>query len=441
MADIDSKDTKVLNPVTPHHDLEFGGHIGTFGLNFITPFAIYFLYFTTSAHSGCPPPLSTWFGRFLAGSWLDELFDAQAFKAYAAWYAFTVACWYILPGEWVEGAAMRDGKKKLYKLNGFSTLLLSLGLVLGRIIHAGPQSFTFIYDHYLGLITASLAMSIAQALYCQAVSYWNTDERLMALAGNSGRFFYDFWMGRELNPSIGSFDIKTFNELRPGLILWMIIDISMACEQYTRDGYLAASMILVVVFHSIYVIDALYNETAIFTQMDITTDGFGFMLSLGDLAWVPFTYSLQARYLAFHPTELSTLAVLAIIGLEVGGYYIFRAANLEKEWFRAGKNPRNLTSMKTERGTALLTSGWWGRSRHPNYLGDWTMAWAWCLPTGFDTPFTYFYVIYFAILLVHRQRRDDDACKKKYGKDWDRYCEIVKSRIIPYLVSFFPLLT
>ena len=69
--------------------------------------------------------------------------------------------------------------------------------------------------------------------------------------------------------------------------------------------------------------------------------------------------------------------------------------------------------MQTERGTRLLTSGWWGRSRHPNYLGDWLMAWAWCLPTGFDTPVTYYYVIYFAILLLHRQQRDDEACKKK----------------------------
>lgn len=24
--------------------------------------------------------------------------------------------------------------------------------------------------------------------------------------------------------------------------------------------------------------------------------------------------------------------------------------------------------MQTERGTKLLTSGWWGRSRHPNYM-------------------------------------------------------------------------
>jgi hypothetical protein len=34
---------------------------------------------------------------------------------------------------------------------------------------------------------------------------------------------------------------------------------------------------------------------SILTTMDITTDGFGFMLAFGDLAWVPFTYSLQVR--------------------------------------------------------------------------------------------------------------------------------------------------
>ena len=39
--------------------------------------------------------------------------------------------------------------------------------------------------------------------------------------------------------------------------------------------------------------DAVYQERAILTTMDITTDGFGFMLAFGDLAWVPFTYTLQ----------------------------------------------------------------------------------------------------------------------------------------------------
>jgi hypothetical protein len=42
------------------------------------------------------------------------------------------------------------------------------------------------------------------------------------------------------------------------------------------------------------------------------------------------------------------------------------------------------------------------------------MALAWSLPTGFQTPVTYFYVVYFAVLLIHRQRRDDEKCEQKY---------------------------
>ena len=51
----------------------------------------------------------------------------------------------------------------------------------------------------------------------------------------------------------------------------------------------------------------------------------------------------------------------------------------------------------------------------PVCSGDLLMALAWSLPTGFNTPVTYFYVIYFTILLIHRQRRDDENCEKKYA--------------------------
>lgn len=92
-----------------------------------------------------------------------------------------------------------------------------------------------------------------------------------------------------------------------------------------------------------------------------------------------------------------------------------------------------LKTMPTERGTKLIISGWWGMARHINYFGDWLMGLAYCLPCGFNSVIPYFYAIYFAILLIHRELRDNHACHKKYGKDWDKYCSIVKWRIIPYV--------
>lgn len=137
----------------------------------------------------------------------------------------------------------------------------------------------------------------------------------------------------------------------------------MACEQATRRGGLSNitdSMWLVLAFQGWYVVDAVYNEVgisfcfpvtvltifqpAILTTMDITTDGFGFMLSVGDLAWVPFVYSLQARYLAFKHIELGPIWTTAIFVVNLTGYYIFRDANGEKNDFRNGRNPKGETT-------------------------------------------------------------------------------------------------
>lgn len=68
-----------------------------------------------------------------------------------------------------------------------------------------------------------------------------------------------------------------------------------------RLGYVTPALWLVTVFHGIYALDGLWMEPAILTTMDITHEGFGFMLAFGNLAWLPFTYSLQARYLSDNP--------------------------------------------------------------------------------------------------------------------------------------------
>lgn len=115
----------------------------------------------------------------------------------------------------------------------------------------------------------------------------------------------------------------------------------MVVKQYSTLGRITDSMVLVLAFQGIYVIDAMYNEAGILTQMDITTDGFGFMLAVGDLTWVTFTYGLQTRYLALYPRDLGILQTAAILATNALGYYIFRVSNDEKNSFRLGRNPKS----------------------------------------------------------------------------------------------------
>lgn len=101
--------------------------------------------------------------------------------------------------------------------------------------------------------------------------------------------------------------------------------------------------------------------------------------------------------------------------LQALGFYIFRSANKQKSDFRQGKLP-HLKSIQTKTGSKLLVEGWWGLSQHINYLGDWLIGLSWCLPTGFQTPLTYFYVIYFASLLIHRQVRDEMSAEQNTAR-------------------------
>jgi len=354
---------------------------------------------------------------------------------FVGWNVFLAMLWAVVPARWVEGVVLSDGTKLKYKMNGLASLVIISLLVV--VVHTldGGESLCWLHDHQLELATSSVIFAAFLSVYLFASAKMNSSS-MKAAPGSTGVLHYDFFMGHELNPRIGDFDLKTFFELRPGLIGWAVLNAAMAAKQHQTFGSVSVSMIMVNAFQLIYVIDALWNEAAILTTMDITTDGFGFMLAFGDLAWVPFTYGLQARYLAHTNVELTAVQAAVILLVTLCGFVIFRGANGQKNTFRS--NPTDpsvahLKTMPTERGTKLMISGWWGMSRHVNYLGDWIMSIGWCLPSGFGHIVPWFYCIYFAILLVHRERRDEACCKIKYGKDWDKYCAIVPYRIIPYV--------
>jgi delta14-sterol reductase len=163
----------------------------------------------------------------------------------------------------------------------------------------------------------------------------------------------------------------------------------------------------------------------------------GMMLAFGDLTWVPFTYSLQSRYLVHHDPLLSHVTLCFIVGVKILGYTAFRGSNGEKDRFRTNPNDptvQHLETITTKTGRKLLISGWWGMARKINYSADWLMGLSWCAVCGIGSIIPYFYSIYFAILLIHRAWRDDHACHDKYGASWLLYKKKVPYVFIPGIV-------
>ncbi|XP_030627330.1 delta(14)-sterol reductase LBR [Chanos chanos] len=408
-------------------ELEFGGRIGVFLLMLVLPVMVLALLILCGQEDASLQSLS------LTLTALETLWDWQVFGFVLLWLLFQAILALLPVGKVVEGMPLKNGKRLKYRINGFYALVVS-ALLVGVAMHQGVD-LSYIHTHFLQFYTSALIISLLLSLYLFVRARWASDED-RAPAGSSGYVIYDFFMGRELNPRIKSFDVKFFCEMRPGLIGWILINLAMLLAEMKVQQLEAPSpaMILVNCFQFIWVLDGLWHEEKLLTMMDMMYDGFGFMLAFGDLAWVPFSFTCQAYYLVNHPNELSMIWMACLITLFGIGYYIFRKANSQK--FALRRNPSDpkishLKTIPTATGKNLLVSGLWGMVRHPNYLGDIIMGLAWSLPCGFNHVIPYFYLIYLICLLIHREKRDAHQCRKKYGSAWEEYCRVVRYRIFP----------
>jgi len=403
---------------------EFGGPIGTFFMGIGLPAFMLYLNFACTKKS-CDIRKVPSFSK----DW-RTYFDAEAAGIYVGWVLFQAILAVLPIGKVVQGMPVKGGKRLDYRCNGFLSFLVSVAMMGAAVYLKFPVNK--LHSKFIQLACTSIVFSLVLSVY---LSF-----RARALAanakaegGNSGCPTYDWFMGKELNPRIGPLDLKFFCELRPGLIGWTMLNMAFLAEAYNTNTFTPA-MGMVAFFQAFYVADGLFFEPAILSTMDITHDGFGYMLAFGDLAWVPFTYCLQVRYLLEHPQQWPNWALAGFVLVWLAGYLMFRGSNSQKAQFRTNPHDPALAHLETipgGQGKKLLVGGWWGLCRHPNYLGDLIMALSWSLPCGTGSVVPFFYPLYFLVLLVHRAHRDDVQCRKKHGAAWDRYCERVPNYIFP----------
>jgi len=368
----------------------------------------------------------------------------QAGSVVTAWFAYQIILWMVLPGKVVQGVELSTKERLPYTMNGQASFWVSLVTVAG--LHWQTGCLVYLYEQYIALCCAMVVFSLLLSVWLYVKSF---QQGALLAPHASGNLFEDFFMGRELNPRTGAFDWKQFCELRPGLIGWAVMNYGMAAKQHAETGSVSAAMIGVCLAQTVYVWDALKYEEAILTTMDITTDGFGLMLAFGDLAWVPITYGLQARYLADQKGASGAIIAVAAL-LALLGMVVFRCANGQKDAFRRDPTSpavQHLATMQTRTGRKLLISGWWGCARKINYTGDMLMGLGWCLfcipgdglpvalqyqtKAGQKQILSFFYAVYIIVLLTHRAWRDDMFCAAKYGEDWKEYKKKVPAVFVP----------
>ncbi len=172
---------------------------------------------------------------------------------------------------------------------------------------------------------------------------------------------------------------------------------------------------------------------------DFLAERVGYKLGWGCLTFYPFFYCVGLWSLAERPNPHTPLPLLCLYGLTFfSGWVLSRGANLQKFFFKtdpARKAFGVLAPVAIEGGgKRILCSGFWGISRHVNYLGEILMAVGLTLSLGYPLDWVaWLYPLYYVGLLVPRERDDDRLCADKYGALWEEYRKRVPWRIVPWV--------
>ncbi len=342
-------------------------------------------------------------------------------------YAVITLLHVVIPTRRVTGYVTNDatGEVLRYRINGRYVLVASIFLwfLLGS---TNIVPYTWLYETrgwgLIGAVIIGLAYSFFIVLKFPSVH---------------ASFLADFWFGRSKNTQFkdGFIDAKVWLYL-VGAVMLQLNVLSFAAFHLTNVEEINPGFLLACAMLTWFCFEYLFFERVHLWTYDFIAERVGFKLGFGCLAFYPYFYSVAIWFTADLPNPgIPAWATILFAALFLGGWVLTRGANMQKFRFRTapkrtflGIAPQAISDGKN----SLLVNGFWGGSRHINYLGEITQAVAIALASGyFGIWMVWLYPFYYVALFVTRERDDEKVCEAKYGALWGQYTAKVKYRIIP----------
>ncbi|PYH89756.1 Delta(24(24(1)))-sterol reductase [Aspergillus ellipticus CBS 707.79] len=429
---------------------EFGGSFGVLSMMIGFPLLMYYMWIGATYYDGkFPRPVE---GQSMSDFFahLGHLVYEGAFPSLKAWtiywvfFVFEGICYLCLPGITVMGRPLPHlgGKQLPYYCSAVWSFYTTIALA--SVLHVtGLFKLYTIIDEFGPL----MSVAILSGFLVSFVAYFSTLAR-GAQHRMTGHHIYDFFMGAELNPRMfGLLDFKMFFEVRLPWYILLFVTLGAAARQYEVYGYVSGEVGFLLMAHFLYANACSKGEECIVSTWDMYYEKWGFMLIFWNLAGVPLSYCHCTIYLANHDPATYQwnryfLTFLFVAYLFV--YWVWDTTNSQKNRYRQQergtmvfrktfpqlpwqtvKNPKTITA---DDGSKILVDGWYGKARKIHYTCDLYFALNWGLITGLNSPFPWFYPVFFACMITHRAMRDIERCRNKYGEAWREY-----ERQVPYL--------
>ncbi len=335
----------------------------------------------------------------------------------------------VLPARRFEGYARHEVTDEpiRYRLNGFLVFAVSVGLWL-LAGDSGLMPWEWLWTRRWSGALGACVLGILVSILL-----------MMGAPEREGSWLKQYYLGRRTNPSMfaGRVDAKMYLYVIGATYLELNLLSFAAHHHLSFPEDPSPGVFLYVALFTWFLCDYLVFERVHLYTYDLIAERVGFKLVWGCLAAYPFFYGVGLWAVAdlANPHSPAWLLWLAV-AVFFSGWGLARGSNMQKFYFK--RNPERvflgILPPKTIEadGKRILCSGFWGVSRHINYLGEILMATGLALSLGHPTEIgPWLYPLYYLLLLVSRERDDDRLCAEKYGALWAAYRKQVPWRIIP----------
>ena len=373
---------------------------------------------------------------------IEHLFEVSMGETVAAIFAPLVVfialsiATVILPGKWVTGYANdeRTGKPRRYRLNGLLVSVIAI-LIWGFEVIPGLDREWF-YRTSLYAVAGGTGWAV---LFTAIAVYTQPKVR-------DRNRIVDFYLGRVQ-------EIRFFNDRLDLKMTFYVVGSTMLSinamsgaawhyEQFSPTNQVNLGVFVYAAIFTFYVFDDHMFERVRLYTYDLLHERMGFKMFWGDNICYGWLYILPLYGMAAYPspgfsTAWTYVWIIGVSALFLVGWGIARGANIQKYTFKRWPERKFLGIIEPRYIQAgdrkILTSGFWGVSRHFNYMGEIIWAVAVGLSFGhFGVLWSWTYLIFIVGLFALRQREDDNACAEKYGEEkWAEYRAQVPYRIVP----------
>ncbi len=350
---------------------------------------------------------------------------------FAPWiiYAVILLLHLLLPAEKVEGYVTdpATGKPLRYRLNGL--LVLGVVVLLWVLLSwTGVIAWDWLWTHRWSGLIGSFVLGVLFSV------------GMVIPAPKTGRsLLADFYFGRWENPQWfgGRVDVKMYLYLIGAVLLALNVLSFTAHHVLTFASRSSPGVGLYCALFMWFIVDYLTFERVHLYTYDIFAERLGFKLGWGCFTFYPYFYAIGLWATADKPDPgIPVWGIVVPAVVFFAGWALSRGANMQKYVFKRHPDKAYLGFIKplviTDGERSVLANGWWGVSRHVNYLGEILMALALALaPWYLGVWEVWLYPAFYVFLLFPRQWADDRRCAAKYGPLWAEYRRRVPSRIIP----------